>query len=74
LKSKASFTQGVKAKVQLKSNIPIDAKVEMSPKGFTLGLKSELEKNFSICLNLLIKVELKPISGTPAPWGAVLYT
>ncbi len=34
LKSRASFTQGVKAKVQLKSNIPMDAKVEMSPKGF----------------------------------------
>ncbi len=44
LKSKASFTQGVKAKVQLlKSNIPIDGKVEMSPKGFTLGVKAELE-------------------------------
>jgi hypothetical protein len=45
LKSKASFTQGVKAKVQLKSNIPIDAKVEMSPNGFTVGVKAELEKN-----------------------------
>jgi hypothetical protein len=27
------FTQGVKAKVQLKSSIPIDAKLEISPKG-----------------------------------------
>jgi len=44
LKSKAHFTQGVKAKVQLKSNIPIDAKVEISPKGFTLGVEAKLEK------------------------------
>jgi len=59
LKSKASFTQRVKAKVQsLKSDIPIDAKVEMSPEGFTLGVKAELEKIFSICPNLLINVEL----------------
>jgi hypothetical protein len=28
---KAHFTQGVKAKVQLKSSIPIGAKVEISP-------------------------------------------
>jgi len=34
------------------------AKVEMSPKGFTLGVKAELEKIFSICPNLLINVEL----------------
>jgi len=58
LKSKASFTRGVKAKVQLKSNIPMDAKVEMSPKGSTLGVKVELGKIFSICPNLLINVEL----------------
>ncbi len=58
MKSKASFTQGVKAKVQLKSNIAIDAKVEISPKGFTLGVKAELEKIFSICFKLLINVEL----------------
>jgi len=56
LKSKASFTRGVKAKVQLKSNIPMDAKVEMSPKGFTPGVKVELAKIFSICPNLLINV------------------
>jgi hypothetical protein len=30
-KTKAHFTQGVKAKVQLKSSIPIGAKVEISP-------------------------------------------
>jgi hypothetical protein len=29
--TKARFTQGVKANVQLKSNIPIGAKVEISP-------------------------------------------
>ncbi len=59
MKSKAHFTQGVKAKVQLKSNIPIDAKVEISPKGFTLGVEAKLEKKiFSICPNLPINVEL----------------
>jgi hypothetical protein len=34
-KHKAHFTLGVKANVQLKSSIPIGAKVEISPKGFT---------------------------------------
>jgi hypothetical protein len=29
--------------------IPIGAKVEMSPRGFTLGVKAEIESNFSIC-------------------------
>jgi hypothetical protein len=33
------ITLGVKAKVQLKSNNPIDAKVEISPKGFTIGAR-----------------------------------
>ncbi len=44
---KAHFTQEVKAKVQLKSSIPIGAKVEISSKGraFTLGVKVEIEKN-----------------------------
>ncbi len=65
LKSKSSFTQGVKPKVQLKSNIPIDAKVEISLKGFTLGVKVELEKIFSICPNLLINVELYNIVLAP---------
>jgi len=36
----------------------MDAKVEMSPKGFTPGVKVELGKIFSICPNLLINVEL----------------
>jgi len=31
-----------KDKVQLKSSIPIGAKVEISPKGFTLGVKAEI--------------------------------
>jgi hypothetical protein len=46
---KASFTIGVRANVQPKSSIPIGAKVEISPKGFTIGVKAEIEKNFSIC-------------------------
>jgi hypothetical protein len=46
---KARFTLGVRANVQPKSSILIDAKVEISPTGFTLGVKAEIEKNFSIC-------------------------
>ncbi len=39
------FTLGVKANVQLKSSIPIGAKVEISPKCFTLGLhQAHIEK------------------------------
>jgi len=33
-------------------------KVEISPKGFRLGVKVELEKIFSICPKLLINAEL----------------
>jgi len=36
----------------------IDAKVEISPKGFTLGVKAELQKIFSLCPKLLINAEL----------------
>jgi hypothetical protein len=36
---KAQFTQGVKAKVQLKSSIPIGEKVEISPKESRLKQK-----------------------------------
>jgi hypothetical protein len=55
----ARFTLGVKDNVQLKSSIPIGAKVEISPKGFTLGVKAGIEKkNFSMCPKLLINVEL----------------
>ncbi len=49
---------GVRANVQPKSSIPIGAKVEISPKGFTLGVKAEREKNFSICPRLLKNAEL----------------
>jgi hypothetical protein len=41
---KARFTLGVGANVQLKCSIPIGAKVEICPKGFTLGVKAEIEK------------------------------
>jgi hypothetical protein len=33
-------------------------KVEIGPKGFTLGVKSEIEKIFSIYTKLLINAEL----------------
>jgi hypothetical protein len=36
---------GFSAKVQLKSSIPMGAKVEMSHKGFTLRVKAKIEKN-----------------------------
>jgi hypothetical protein len=42
--TKACFTLGVRAHVQPKSSIPIGAKVEISPKSFTLGVKVEIEK------------------------------
>jgi hypothetical protein len=38
--NKAHFTLGVKAKVGFKSSIPIGAITEISPKGFTLGVKA----------------------------------
>jgi hypothetical protein len=41
---KARFTLGVKANVQPKSSIPVGAKVEISPKGFTQGVKDEIGK------------------------------
>jgi hypothetical protein len=41
--TKARFTLGVRADVQLKSSFPIGAKVEISPKGFTLGVKAEIQ-------------------------------
>jgi hypothetical protein len=37
--TKVHFTLGVKANVQLKSSIPIGAKVEISHKCFVLGVK-----------------------------------
>jgi hypothetical protein len=53
-----SFTLGVRANVPPNSGIPIGAKVEISPKGFRLGVKVELEKIFPICPKLLINTEL----------------
>jgi len=47
--SKDRFTLGVRANVQPKSSIPIGAKVEISPKGFTQGVKAEIGKKNSIC-------------------------
>jgi hypothetical protein len=55
--SKAHLTLGVGDDVQLKSSIPIGAKVEISPKGFTVGVKADIENNFSICPKLLINAE-----------------
>jgi hypothetical protein len=40
------FTQGVATNVQLKSSIPIGAKVEISLKGFVLRVKAEIAKPF----------------------------
>jgi hypothetical protein len=45
---KAHFIVGVKAKVEPKSNILIHAKIEISPKSFTIGIKVEIKKHFSI--------------------------
>jgi len=42
--SKAHFTLGVKAMVELKSSIPIGAITEISPKGSTIGVKVEKNK------------------------------
>jgi hypothetical protein len=54
---KAHFTLGVRANVRPKSSILIGAKAEISPKGFTLEVKAEIEKNFSICLKLVTSAE-----------------
>jgi hypothetical protein len=40
------------------SSIPIGAKVEISHKGVTLGVKAEIGKIFSICPKLLMSAEL----------------
>jgi hypothetical protein len=45
------------AKIAHTSSIPIGAKVEISPKGFPLGVKAEVEKKNSICPKLLINAE-----------------
>jgi hypothetical protein len=52
------LTQGVQAKVQLKSGNPIGAKVEISPQGLYTRSQAQIEKIFSICIKLLINAEL----------------
>jgi hypothetical protein len=47
------------------SSIPIGGKVEISPKGFTLGVKAELEKIFSICPKSVQNAELNFMGLTP---------
>jgi hypothetical protein len=42
-KYKARFTLGLQAKVELKPSIPSGAMTEISPKGFTLGVKADKE-------------------------------
>jgi hypothetical protein len=49
--SKAAFTLGVRPHVQPKSSIPIGAKVEISPKDFTFGVKAEIEKKIKFNLH-----------------------
>jgi len=56
--AKAHFTIGVRAHGQPKSSIPIGAEVEISPKGFILGVKAELKTIFAICPKLLINAKL----------------
>jgi hypothetical protein len=51
-------TLGVRANVEPKSRIPIGAKVEISPKRFTLGVKAEIEKKLFDLPQVLINVEL----------------
>jgi hypothetical protein len=53
----ARFTLQVRANVQPKSSILIGAKVEIKPPGFTLEVKADIEKNFSICPKLVINAE-----------------
>jgi hypothetical protein len=55
---KAHLYTRVKANAQLKSSITIGAKVVFNPQGFTLGVKAEIEKTFSICHKLLMYAEL----------------
>jgi hypothetical protein len=52
------MSQGVRANVQPKSSVSIGARVEISPKGFTLCVKAETEKNHSIWPEYSINAEL----------------
>jgi len=47
----------VRDNVQPKSSIPIGAKVEIKPKGFTLGVKAEIAKNLFNVPQVLINAE-----------------
>jgi hypothetical protein len=40
-------------------------KLKSAPKGFTLGVKAEIEKVFSICPKLLINAELSGLRLAP---------
>jgi hypothetical protein len=63
---KAHLYTRVKANAQLKSSIPIVAKVEINPQDFTLGIiKAEIEKIFSIHHKLLMYAELYGIVLAP---------
>jgi hypothetical protein len=55
--TKAHFTLGVRPNVQTKSSIPIRAKVEISPKGFTAGQGRNRKKLFNLP-QVLINAEL----------------
>jgi hypothetical protein len=82
----ARFTLGVRADVQPKPSIPTGGKVEISSKGFTQGVKAELEKIFSICPKLILNAELYWLVSAPRlekdtiefgrpicnPWGQML--
>jgi len=69
LETKAHFTLGVRANVQPKSSIPIGAKVEISPKGFTVRAKAEIEKKLFNLPQVLINAELYSLVLSPHPQG-----
>jgi hypothetical protein len=57
LAHKALLYIGVRANIHPKSSIPIGPQVEISPKGFTLGVKADIDFFFSICPKLVINAE-----------------
>jgi len=50
----AHFTLRVKAKVELKSSIPIGVIIEIIPKGFTLGVKEKKILGCNLCFFMVI--------------------
>jgi hypothetical protein len=58
VQTKPHFRLGVKANVQLKSSIPIGAKLEIGPKIFTLGVKANVQLKSSIPIGA--KLEISP--------------